>query len=72
MRAIGARYAESTFRLESALRTAATTREATTEDAARLDHELAARQQALSRVLALLDDATSAAQLDDQDYSSQD
>jgi len=72
VRAIGARYAESTFRLESALRTAATTRVATTEDAARLDHELAARQQTLSRVLALLDDATSAAQLDDQDYSSQD
>jgi small GTP-binding protein len=71
VRAIGARYAESTFRLESALRTAAITRETTTEDAARLDHELAARQQTLSRVLALLDDATSAAQLDDQDYSSQ-
>ena len=72
VRAIGARYAESTFRLESALRTAATTRVATTEDAARLDHELAARQQALSRVLALLADATSAAQLGDQDYSPQD
>jgi hypothetical protein len=72
VRAISARYAESTFRLESALRTAATTREATTEEAARLDHELAARQQALSRVLALLDDATSAAQLLGQDYSSQD
>ena len=71
VRAIGARYAESTFRLESALR-AATTRVATTEDAARLDHELAARQQALSRVLALLADATSAAPLGDQDYSSQD
>jgi hypothetical protein len=34
-------------------------------------HELAARQQALSRVLALLDHATSAAQPGDQDYSSQ-
>jgi len=71
VRAIGARYAESTFRLESALRTAATARVATTEDAARMDHELAARQQALSRVLALLADASSTAQLDDQDYSSQ-
>ena len=60
VRAIGARYAESTFRLESALRTAATARESTTGDAARMDHELAARQQALSHVLALLDEATTA------------
>lgn len=72
VRAIGARYTESTFRLESALHTAATMREATTEDAARLDHELAARQQALCRVLVLLDDATRTAQLDDQDHSPQD
>jgi Dynamin family len=55
--AIGARYAESTFRLESALRTAATARTTTTEDAARMDHELATRQQALSHVLALLNEA---------------
>lgn len=40
VRSIGARYAESTFRLESALRTAAVARESTTETAARLDHEL--------------------------------
>jgi hypothetical protein len=60
VRAIGARYAESTFRLESALRTAATARESTTGDAARMDHELAARQQALSHVLTLLGEATTA------------
>jgi hypothetical protein len=58
VRAIGARYTESTFRLESALRTAAVARESTTEDAARTDHELAARQQALSHVLALLNEVT--------------
>lgn len=57
VRSIGARYAESTFRLESALSTAAVARESTTEDAARLDHELAARLQALSHVLTLLDEA---------------
>ena len=62
VRAIGARYAESTFRLDSALRTAAVARESTTEDAARLDHELAGRQQALSHVLALLAEATVARQ----------
>jgi hypothetical protein len=32
-------------------------RESTTQDAARLDHELAARLQALSHVLTLLDEA---------------
>ncbi len=58
VRSIGARYAESTFRLESALRTAAVARESTTEDAARLDHELAARLQVLSHVLTLLGEAT--------------
>ena len=57
VRSIGARYAESTFRLESALRTAAVARESTTEDAARLDHELAAHQQVLSHVLTLLSEA---------------
>ena len=59
-RAIGARYADSTFRLESALRTAATARQATIADTQRLDHQLAARQQALSHVLMLLDDAAPA------------
>jgi hypothetical protein len=62
VRAIGARYADSTFRLESALRTAAVARESTTGDAARLDHELAARQQALTHVLALLGEVTAAPQ----------
>ncbi len=58
VRSIGARYEESTFRLDSALRTAAVARESTTEDAARLDHSLAARQQALSDALILLGEAT--------------
>jgi hypothetical protein len=58
VRAIGERYAESTVRLESALRTAAAVRESTADDTTRLDHELAARQQALDHVLALLDQAT--------------
>jgi hypothetical protein len=55
VRAVGARYAQSTFRLESALRTAASLREATADDGARLDRELSERQEALSQVLALLD-----------------
>jgi hypothetical protein len=55
VRAIGARYAQSTFRLESALRTAATLREATADDSAQLDRELFERQEALNHVLALLD-----------------
>ena len=54
MRAVGARYAESTFRLESALRTAATLREATADDTVRLDRALSERQEALNHVLALL------------------
>ena len=66
VRAVGARYSESTFRLESALRTAATARIATTEDAARLDHGLAARGQALGHVLELLDEATVAPAGDQQ------
>lgn len=55
VRAVGARYAESIFRLESALRTAATLREATADDSARLDRELSERHEALNHVLALLD-----------------
>ena len=58
---VAGRYAESTGRLESALRAAATTRTATAGDAARLDTELAGRQQALDHVLALLDEATAGA-----------
>jgi small GTP-binding protein len=57
VRTIDARYTESTGRLESALRTAATAREATAEDAARIDRELAARQEALGHVIGLLDKA---------------
>lgn len=43
------------------LRTAAAVSEASADDASRLDHELAARQQALGRVLALLDEAATGA-----------
>jgi Dynamin family len=58
VRAVAARYAESTFRLEGALRTAAAVREATADDTARLDRGLAERHQALGHVLMLLDQAT--------------
>jgi GTP-binding protein EngB required for normal cell division len=61
VRAVGDRYAESTGRLESALRTAAAARTATADDVARLDADLAGRQQALDHVLALLDEATAGA-----------
>jgi len=57
VRAIDARYAESTGRLQNALRTAATAREATAEGAARIDRELAARQKTLGHVIGLLDKA---------------
>jgi Dynamin family len=57
LRAVNARYAESTARLEGALRTAAAAREATADDTARLDRELAGRQEALGHVLTLLDQA---------------
>jgi len=58
VRAVGARYAESTFRLESALWTAAAAREATTDDTARLDRGLSERQRALGQVITLLEQAT--------------
>jgi small GTP-binding protein len=60
-RAVAGRYADSTGRLESALRAAATVRAATADDAARLDAGLAGRQQALGHVLALLGQATTGA-----------
>ena len=60
IRAVADRYTESTGRLESALRTAAAAREATADDAARLDTGLAGRQQALDHVLSLLDEAAAA------------
>jgi anti-sigma factor ChrR (cupin superfamily) len=70
VRAVAARYAESTGRLENALRTAAALRAATTDDAAQRDRELADRQQALDHVLALLDEATAGAiRASDQDPS---
>lgn len=55
--AIEHRYAEGTDRLRSALRTAVDLRGATADEAGRRDKELAWRQEALDRVLALLDDA---------------
>jgi len=58
VRAMGDRYADSTGRLEGALRTAAAAREATADDAARLDSGLADRLRALGHVLALLGEAT--------------
>lgn len=61
VRAVADRYAESTGRLESALRTAAAAREASADGADRLDTELAGRQQALDHVLTLLDEATAEA-----------
>ncbi|MBO0770651.1 MAG: dynamin family protein [Actinobacteria bacterium] len=57
-RAVGARYDDSTGRLHSALLTASAVRQATAAEAARLDSELAGRQQALAGVLSLLDQAT--------------
>jgi Dynamin family len=61
IRAVADRYADSTGRLESALRTAAQARDATDDEAARLDTELAARQHALEEVLARLDEVTAEA-----------
>jgi hypothetical protein len=58
IRAVADRYAESTGRLEGALQTAAAARTVTDDEAARLDTELAGRQQALGQVLAWLDEAT--------------
>jgi GTP-binding protein EngB required for normal cell division len=70
VRAVAGRYAESTGRLESALRTAAAAaREATAGDAAQLDTQLAGRQRALGHVLSLLDGATAGAQTSDCEAS---
>jgi hypothetical protein len=66
-RAVADRYADSTGRLESALRTAAATRTATADDVARLDAKLAGRQEALDHMLALLDEATAGAPGDSDD-----
>ena len=64
IRAVAGRYAESNGRLESALQTAAAARTATDDEAARLDTELAGRQQALGQVLARLDKTTAGALAD--------
>jgi Dynamin family len=61
IRAVADRYADTVGRLESALRTAARARDATDDEAARLDTGLAARQQALGEVLARLDEVTAEA-----------
>ena len=50
----GARYADSTSRLEHALRVAAAQRQATSRQAARQDDEIARRQEDLGRLLGLL------------------
>jgi GTP-binding protein EngB required for normal cell division len=54
IRDVESRYTDSTVRLEKALRAAAGQREATAEQAAGLDAELARRQQELGRLLKLL------------------
>ncbi|MBO0777146.1 MAG: hypothetical protein J2P34_12615, partial [Actinobacteria bacterium] len=61
VRAVTDRYTDSTSRLESALLSAAALRQATEEEAARRDRELAQRQQALDRVFALLGQAAASA-----------
>ena len=61
IRAVADRYADTVGRLESALRTAAQARDATDDEAARLDTELAARQHALGEALARLDEVTAEA-----------
>jgi hypothetical protein len=57
VRAVEARYAEGTGRLERALHAATAQWETTAGETARRDRELAARQQALDRIGALLDTA---------------
>ena len=57
-RATAARYTEGTGRLENALQRATAGWETTAGETARQDRELAARQQALDRVDALLDEAS--------------
>ena len=57
VRTVEARYADSTGRLDGALRTAAAVREATASEAAGQDQRLAQRQQALDHVSRLLREA---------------
>jgi GTP-binding protein EngB required for normal cell division len=56
VRAVEARYAEGTGRLEHALHSATAQWETTAGQTAQLDRELAAREQALDRIGTLLDD----------------
>ena len=58
IRSVQSRYTDSTGRLENALRSAAALREATAEETEQRDRELAQRQEALGRVLALLGQVT--------------
>ena len=58
IRSAGARYTDSTGRLENALQVAAVLREATEGEAAQLDRELADRQEALDGVFSLLSQVT--------------
>jgi len=60
IRSVQSRYTDSTGRLENALRTAAALREATAQETEQRDQELAQRQEALGRVLALLGEVTEA------------
>ena len=60
IRSVQSRYTDSTGRLENALRTAAALREATAQETEQRDQELAQRQEALGRVLALLGQVTGA------------
>jgi hypothetical protein len=62
VRTTAARYAEGTGRLENALRRATVRWETTAGQTAEQDRELAARQQALDRIGALLDAAAPAPQ----------
>ena len=57
VRTVEARYADSTSRLDGALRTAAAVREATASEAAGQDQRLAQRRQALGHVSRLLREA---------------
>ena len=60
VRAVEARYAEGSGRLEHALHDATAQWETTAGQTAQLDRELAARQQTLDRIGTRLDDVTPA------------
>jgi hypothetical protein len=58
VRLVEARYTDSTGRLENALGTAAALRQVTAGEAAHQDQEFPQRQEALGRILSLLNQAT--------------